>query len=245
MGGPGFGQDYNQGGAGYGQGQSPQGYPPQPAYPQQPGYPAQGYVQESGFAQQGYGQYPPPFGSMSGMAGAYGYTPPPYLPTECFGGFWIRFGAAFIDGLIVGIPLQVLQLVLRLAFGLPAIAQTSFGSTPTAAQASAELSVSMIVNIVSILTYWMYFALMHSKKGATLGKLAVGVRVVDQYGMYPGFGQATGRYFATILSSCGLMLGYIWAGFHPQKRTWHDSMANTWCVSKEYVNPAQWQMSQG
>ncbi|MCE7898206.1 RDD family protein [Candidatus Microgenomates bacterium CPR3] len=186
-----------------------------------------------------------PFGSAQGMPGAYGYTPPPYLPTECFGGFWIRFAASFMDGLILGIPLQVLQVALRLAFGLPAIAQASLGSTPTAAQASAELSVSMIVNVVWILSYWMYFALMHSKKGATLGKLAVGVRVVDQHGMYPGFGQATGRYFATILSSCGLMLGYIWAGFHPQKRTWHDSLANTWCVRKEYVNPAQAQISQG
>lgn len=243
MGGPGFGQDYNQGNAGYGQGHPQQGYPQQ-GYPQQ-GHPQGAYPQQGGFAPQTYGQYTQPFGSAQGMPGAYGYTPPPYLPTECFGGFWIRFAASFMDGLILGIPLQVLQVALRLAFGLPAIAQASLGSTPTAAQASAELSVSMIVNVVWILSYWMYFALMHSKKGATLGKLAVGVRVVDQHGMYPGFGQATGRYFATILSSCGLMLGYIWAGFHPQKRTWHDSLANTWCVRKEYVNPAQAQMSQG
>lgn len=166
-----------------------------------------------------------------------GYTPPTMLHPDCYGGFWVRFAAYFIDGLVLFLPMQILLFVLRAGMGLPMVADVSMRRGNVAD--SRETMVSLISNVMFIGGGWLYFAFMHHKKGATLGKMALGLRVVDEYGMYPNLAKATGRYFATILSGCACYLGYILAGFDPQKRSWHDKLANTYVVRKEFVNPAQ------
>lgn len=225
MSGPGYNSGYPPQPPGGYPPQSPQGYPPQ-------GYPPAGYPAEGGYAQ--------PFGmAQPGYFPQGGYVPPPGLPTECFGGFWIRFGAYLIDGMILFVPLQLLSIAIRVGVGLPAIADTTtrVGAAPN----PKESSVSLMLNLVFLGVCWVYFGLMHHKKGATLGKMAVGLRVVDQFGAFPSLGQATGRFFATILSGCVCYVGYIVAGFDPQKRTWHDKLANTYVVKKEFAHPSTMQ----
>jgi uncharacterized RDD family membrane protein YckC len=73
---------------------------------------------------------------------------------------------------------------------------------------------------------WLYFALMESSaKGATLGKMALGLRVTDLSGNRISFGRATGRYFGKIVSGMIFSIGYIMAGFTQQKQALHDIMA--------------------
>src|SRR5207247_1090702 len=48
---------------------------------------------------------------------------------------------------------------------------------------------------------WLYFAILESTKGATLGKMALGIVVTDMRGNRISFGRASGRYFAKIISS--------------------------------------------
>ena len=84
-----------------------------------------------------------------------------------------------------------------------------------------------LISLITILcASWLYFALMESSaKGATLGKLALGLRVTDLNGNRISFARATGRYFGKIVSGMILMIGYLMAGFTQQKQALHDIMA--------------------
>lgn len=75
---------------------------------------------------------------------------------------------------------------------------------------------------------WLYFALMESsERGATLGKMALGLRVVTSDGQRLSFLNATGRYFAKIISAIILFIGFIMIGFTDRKRGLHDMIAGT------------------
>jgi uncharacterized RDD family membrane protein YckC len=79
--------------------------------------------------------------------------------------------------------------------------------------------------VVSLGYFWFFNA-----RGQTLGQAALGVRIIDAEGNAPGYPRALGRVLASYISAIPLGLGYLWAAFHPQKRTWHDSIAGTWVV---------------
>jgi uncharacterized RDD family membrane protein YckC len=74
--------------------------------------------------------------------------------------------------------------------------------------------------------------MMESMKGATIGKMALGIKVTDLNGERITFGRATGRYFGKILSGLTLCIGYIIAGFSQQKQALHDILAKTLVVNK-------------
>ena len=130
-----------------------------------------------------------------------------------------RFAAMFIDGIVVGAVSFPFGLVLGLI-----VAASMQGKDPEGIQVVAQI----LGNIVGILISWLYFALMESSpKSATLGKMALGLMVLDTDGYPISFGQATGRYFGKSLSALPCYAGFIAAFFNEKKQTWHDSMANT------------------
>ena len=74
----------------------------------------------------------------------------------------------------------------------------------------------------------LYFALLESsERGATVGKMAMGLRVVTSDGQRLSFMNATGRYFAKILSFLILCIGFIMVAFTDKKRGLHDIIAGT------------------
>ena len=78
---------------------------------------------------------------------------------------------------------------------------------------------------------WLYYASMESSSAqATLGKMAVGVKVTDDSGARIGSGCATGRYFGKIVSALILLVGYMMAGWTEKKQVLHDMMAGTLVV---------------
>ncbi len=123
-----------------------------------------------------------------------------------YAGFWIRFGAKFIDGIILGMA------GLALAFAGGAIGGR------TVAQAMNLLS-----NIIS-LAYVIYFL---GTFGATPGKMACGLKVVRSDGEKISYARACGRFFAEFLSSIILGIGYIIAAFDEEKRALHDRICDT------------------
>jgi uncharacterized RDD family membrane protein YckC len=90
---------------------------------------------------------------------------------------------------------------------------------------SSLYGVPVFSNFIGIAYLWYFNAI-----GQTLGQRAMGIRIIDAEGNPPGAGRGLGRVLASILSGLVLGLGYIWAAFHPQKRTWHDSIAGTWVI---------------
>jgi len=138
-----------------------------------------------------------------------------------YAGFWRRFVAALIDGIILQVALSMVMSVFGMGASFANFADPAFAE---AAGVGAVLSVIGF----SFVGQWLYYALMESSGlQATVGKLAMGVIVTDEHGNRVSFLRATGRYFAKILSSIILMIGYIMAAFTERKQALHDMLAST------------------
>jgi uncharacterized RDD family membrane protein YckC len=126
-----------------------------------------------------------------------------------YAGFWIRFGAVIIDGVI----LQILNVAV--AF----VVDGSYNFlTPS-------LSVQLLSLVVGVL---YYVGMESSARQASLGKMAVGIKVGKANGERISFANALGRYFAKILSALILFIGYMMAGWDDKKQALHDKLANTY-----------------
>ena len=91
----------------------------------------------------------------------------------------------------------------------------------------AHMAAVVVATLVSVLIaagYEIYFV---AGRGATLGKMALGLQIVRADGAPISMGLAAGRYFAQWLSGLILMIGYIMAGFDDQKRALHDRICET------------------
>ena len=77
----------------------------------------------------------------------------------------------------------------------------------------------------------LYEILMVGKFGATLGKMAMGIKVVTPEGQPISYGRSTGRYFGKMLSGIILGIGYLMAFWDPEKRALHDRICHTRVVS--------------
>jgi uncharacterized RDD family membrane protein YckC len=132
-------------------------------------------------------------------------------------GFWIRVAAAMIDGLIVSIPAVVI-------FCAPAIVSYFVRDKANGLVDGAVV----LATVALIVGNWLYFALLESSgRKATLGKTALGLRVVTGRGERLGFLDATKRFFAKWLSSLILGIGFLMVAFTSRKRGLHDFMADT------------------
>lgn len=144
-------------------------------------------------------------------------------PAVTYGGFWRRFVALIIDNLI----LYIVSAPLSLLFNVPMWALMR-GDQPTGGEWAALMGSMMGLAALSSLIHWLYFALMESSpRQATLGKMALNIRVTDQEGRRISFARATGRFFAKILSGLIFMIGYLMAAFTERKRALHDMIAGT------------------
>jgi uncharacterized RDD family membrane protein YckC len=146
-----------------------------------------------------------------------------------YAGFWIRFVAILLDGIILSIVLSPFSFAIFGAMGVSArIAQNS--DDPERAMALLFPAIMFIVAI-SIVGKWLYEALLtSSSKQATIGKMACGLRVTDLQGQRLTFARASGRFFAKYVSGLTLCIGYIIAGFTERKQALHDFIAGTYVL---------------
>jgi uncharacterized RDD family membrane protein YckC len=145
-----------------------------------------------------------------------------------YGGFWIRFVASFIDGILM----QVVRVCISLLV-LGAVVAPFRSPNPAAPFSGAALTLGFATFLVAFL----YEVIMIRYFGATLGKMAIGVRVVRTDGSGVGWAVSIGRYFMKIVSSIILLIGYIMAGFDSEKRALHDRVCDTRVVYKRSLAP--------
>jgi len=88
--------------------------------------------------------------------------------------------------------------------------------------------------ITTILAGWLYFSIMETLNSATIGKIILGLRVTERDGCMLSFGQATGRYFAKMLSGLILGIGFLVALTDKDKYTMHDNITNTQIIEVEH-----------
>lgn len=154
-------------------------------------------------------------------------------PTERYGGFWIRVVASILDVIIVGVASSIIRLPLFLMMGrsvLPAVTNPDFANNPNFL-ASPEFSAIMgMVGLswaIGIAIDAAYNTIFVGLRGATPGKMALGLKIVRADGEPLGMGLALGRWAATWVSRITLCIGYIIAAFDAQKRTLHDHICGT------------------
>ena len=124
-------------------------------------------------------------------------------------GFWRRFGATFIDGIMLGILTGVLVAILK--------------------------GGGYALGVIVALAYYTYFE--GGPRGQTLGKRALGIRVIDfDGGGSIGYSRAAIRYVTSILSAIVIYIGYLWMLWDREKQCWHDKTSNA-VVVPESVYP--------
>ena len=115
--------------------------------------------------------------------------------------FGRRFVALIVDSILVAIVTGIAQAIVGRSFG-------------------------WIFAIAIAIAYYGY--LEGSASGQTVGKKALGIRVYDLRDGGPiGTSRAILRYFARILSTIPLLLGYFWMLWDSEKQTWHDKLAGS------------------
>lgn len=119
-------------------------------------------------------------------------------------GFWIRVAAAIIDYLVILAVSSLFSLILQV------------GAFPF------------------FVVFWLYHWLFIGLKGQTLGKMALGIKVVDAAGSVPGLGRAALREVpGKIVSYIAIYLGFLWIIWDGRKQGWHDKIASTYVVRVE------------
>ena len=114
--------------------------------------------------------------------------------------FWRRFGAYFLDSILIGIVVGILSAALK--------------------------TTGYFVGIAIGLAYFVYFE--GSPSGQTIGKRVLDIRVIDYATGGPlGYGKAFLRWIGRIVSGAICALGYLWMIWDKEKQTWHDKIAGT------------------
>lgn len=130
-----------------------------------------------------------------------------------YAGFWIRFLAYLIDAILIGITNTLINVSI---FGIDKLADPDGSNAP---------------GLINFAITLLYFSLMQSSSSqATLGKMAVGVKVVDGNGAQLSLPKAIGRFLSKIVSAITLLIGFIMAGFDSKKQALHDKIAGTFVV---------------
>ena len=115
------------------------------------------------------------------------------------------FGTRFLASLLDGGALLIVNLLLIALIG-----------------SATARALSIVVGVA----YFGYFE--GSPSGQTVGKRALGIRVIDFGGGGPiGFGRALIRYIGRLPSALVFGIGYLWMLWDPERQTWHDKLANT------------------
>ncbi len=161
---------------------------------------------------------PPPTAPTEAQQVPPGYPPQPESPPGTWRGrtlarWWQRFGAALLDGLIVGVPIGAIAIAVEPALGF-------------------------LLGLVAALTYYPLLMMRKGEaNGQTLGKQIVGIRVVLESGEPFTYGTGALREFAIknllfgtvggFLLGIPTLLNYLWPLWDDENRALHDMLAST------------------
>jgi uncharacterized RDD family membrane protein YckC len=150
-------------------------------------------------------------------------------------GFLRRWAALLIDNLLLTVGFYAVIFVLFFIVGVTGMAGDL--SNVEAIDENNPPSWLTALYIVGMLLYYVaagaYYSVMESSSAqATLGKQAMGIKVVDANGERLTLPHAIGRWFAASLSYLTCYIGFLMAAFTREKRALHDYVAGTFVVDK-------------
>jgi len=133
-----------------------------------------------------------------------------------YAGFWVRFGATVLDGLLL---LIIVRPILIAIYGAD-----YFDAPRWPPMGIWDVLVAYVLPIAGALLFWLAYQ-------ATPGKMVWSMRIVDaDTGARPRLRQYVVRCFGYLLSALPCFLGFLWIGIDRKKQGWHDKLANTLVV---------------
>ncbi|KAB8190469.1 DUF4339 domain-containing protein [Lysobacter maris] len=146
-----------------------------------------------------------------------------------YAGFWKRFAALAIDNFLIGIVYYMIVIVATIALGVGLGAMG--GGDPSSIGGFFGL-MAVIYLAYPLLSALYYVGFESSSKQATLGKMAIGIKVTDDGGRRLSRGRALGRWASHMLCYFTIYIGYVMAAFTDRKRGLHDMVAGTLVVDR-------------
>lgn len=142
----------------------------------------------------------------------------PQLNKSPFGGLWSRLAGFMIDTILLITGATFFYYLL----------------TDNSKFDRLDVFIQLFILILPIIICWLYFTLFESSRiQATLGKLAMGLAVIDYNGQRISFGKANGRFFAKVLSAIIVFGGFLMIAFNNKKQGLHDIIASTLVVKRK------------
>jgi uncharacterized RDD family membrane protein YckC len=172
-----------------------------------------------------YAPYAPP---MAQVANEYGFVAGDDV---VMAGFWRRVAALFIDSMVVGFAYYFVLIVgvIAMGVGTSVLLGDPSGSDGMAAMVGVMALIYLMYPLISALYYAGFES---SSKQATLGKMAVGIKVTDTGGSRLTLGRALLRWLSTLLNYVTLYIGYLMAAFTERKQGLHDMVVGTLVVDR-------------
>jgi uncharacterized RDD family membrane protein YckC len=75
-----------------------------------------------------------------------------------------------------------------------------------------------------------YFVFLHGYGGKTVGKMLLGIKLINSEGEGVGLWEAFVRWVGYYISAAFLFAGYLWSLIDAECQTWHDKIAGTYVV---------------
>jgi len=138
----------------------------------------------------------------------------------------IGFGRRLVAYIIDGVVLNILGGCLGFALGLA-------GSQAAARGGQASSGLNLLFILLGTAIGLIYFVGLWATTGQTLGKMALGIKVISSDGTPVSWGKSLLRYVGYIVSGLVLGLGFIWVAFDARRQGWHDKIAGTYVVRKD------------
>jgi uncharacterized RDD family membrane protein YckC len=145
-----------------------------------------------------------------------------------FAGWWARLGARILDGLILMLFIGIIVAVL-FGIGFAAGLRESMNDSEP-----PPLFLALMFGGLGLIFFVVLFYEAHltAKHGATWGKSALGIKVVNADGSSISTGRSWGRCLANLISSQFCNLLYLMPLFDDQKRALHDYICDTRVVRR-------------
>lgn len=137
-----------------------------------------------------------------------------------YAGFWIRYAAIWLDGIIIGLPIHFAAAFLVGSLQIPS--QRIPGSIFSTYDALVWL-LTILITIFFIMQY-----------GATPGKMFFGLKITKEGNEKIDFGTAIIReIIGKILDVITILLGFVLIAFDSKKQGLHDKIAKTYVIYNE------------
>jgi|tagenome__1003787_1003787.scaffolds.fasta_scaffold20937649_2 uncharacterized RDD family membrane protein YckC len=170
-----------------------------------------------------------PYPSAPPISEPYGAGPPTGITAD-LAGRWARLFAAILDGVITN--------AISFVISAPIVgAGAMFGS------GTKDLGPRLGANGIMVVVAIIYYTFQHGKWGQTIGKRALGIRVVrSQDGGPISYGTAAWRVvfeYLIALVTCGIgaLVDVAWILWDQRKQALHDKVAKTYVVKASGPDP--------